>query len=225
MTDLDELREKWMEHDRKLDAILRVNERLLAASRLNRARSAMRCLGALLAAEALIQLAVVALLGNFAADHWTQPRFALPAAAVDAVAIALLAALVRQAVLAFGIDYGKPVTSLQRDLAALRILRIRYIQWIFLTAVAVWAPLLVVMMKGFFDLDAYALFGTAYLAANLLLGLALIPLGIWASRRFGPRLGASPFVRRIADSISGHSLRTAAASMAELSEFEKGEAA
>lgn len=225
MTDLDELRERWMEQDRKLDAILRVNERLLSASRLNRARSAMRRLGALLAAEALIQLAVVVALGNFLAGHFTQPRFALPAAAVDAAAIALLIALVRQAVLALGIDYGKPVTILQRDLAALRILRIRYVQWIFLTAVAVWAPLLVVAMKGFFGLDAYALFGTAYLAANLVLGLALIPLGIWASRRLGPRLGASPFFRRILDSISGHSLRTAAASMAELSEFEKGEAA
>lgn len=214
-----------MEQDRKLDAILRVNERLLSASRLNRARSAMRRLGALLAAEALIQLAVVVALGNFLAEHFTQPRFALPAAAVDAAAIALLIALVRQAVLAFGIDYGKPVTILQRDLAALRILRIRYVQWIFLTAVAVWAPLLVVTMKGLFDLDAYALFGAPYLAANLLLGLALIPLGIWASRRLGPRLGASPFVRGILDSISGHSLRTTAASMAELSEFEKGEAA
>ncbi len=225
MTDLDELRDKWIEHDRKLDAILRVNERLLAAPRLNRARSAMRGLGALLAAEALIQLAVVVVLGNFVAEHWTQPRFALPAAAVDAIAIGLLIALVRQAVLAFGIDYGKPVTILQKDLSALRILRIRYIQWILLTAVAVWVPLLIVTMKGLFDLDAYVLFGTAYLAANLLLGLALVPLGIWAARRFGPRLGAIPFVRRITDSISGHSLRTAMASMAELSEFEKGEAA
>jgi hypothetical protein len=57
MVNLDELEAQWAEHDRKLDANLRLSRRLLSASTLKRARSALQRLIAFVAIESLATLA------------------------------------------------------------------------------------------------------------------------------------------------------------------------
>ena len=175
---MDDLRKTWSEYDHKLDTNIRLSRQLLMATHLNRVRSPMRRLAFFLSLESVIQFAVVAALGSFIYEHIAMVRFALPAAALDVFTIAILIAMVRQIAGALQIDYDKPIAIIQKQLEDLRVLRIRYIQGIFLVATLVWTPLLIVVLKGFWELDAYRLFGTAYLVANLLLGLAIIPLEI-----------------------------------------------
>jgi flagellar biogenesis protein FliO len=69
-------------------------------------------------------------------------------------------------------------------------------------------------------LDAYKLFGTAFLLTNLAVGLAIIPLAIWASKRFGDRMGRSPVIQRLMRELAGYNLNAATARLATLSEFE-----
>ena len=221
MVEMDDLRKTWAEYDRKLDTNIRLSRKLLMASNLNRVRSPLRRLAFFVGMESVIQFAVVVALGSFIYEHIAMVRFALPAAALDVFAIAILIAMIRQIAGALQIDYDKPIAIIQKQLEDLRVLRIRYIQGIFLVATLAWTPLLIVALKGFWGLDAYRLFGGAYLMANLLVGLAIIPLAIWLSKKFGDRMGRSPVMQRLMKDLAGYNLNAAAGFLATLSEFEE----
>jgi hypothetical protein len=84
--------------------------------------------------------AVVVALGSFIYEHIAMVRVALPAAALDVFAIAILIAMIRQIAVGLQIDYDKPIAVIQKQLEDLRVLRIRYIQGIFLAATLAWTP-------------------------------------------------------------------------------------
>ena len=85
--ELDELKEKWAEHDRKLDESIRLNRRLLRDSYTRRARFALWRLAAMLAAGSILTLVVIVSLGRFIAQNWSMPKFAWPAIVLDLAAI------------------------------------------------------------------------------------------------------------------------------------------
>ncbi len=215
--ELDELQKRWAAQDRKLDQLLRMNVR---AHQLGRARSALQRLRAGLALELVLNVLAVAALGAFIGQHLLQLRFALPALALDVVAVSVLAATVRQYVLASEVDYDGPVTSSQRRLEALRVLRIRQTKWLLLLSPLLWAPLLVVGLRALWGVDAYAALGVPYLLVNLLFGVAFVLLMRWAARRWGPRLERSGWARRWAEALAGTSLTRALGQLASIAHFE-----
>lgn len=217
MLDLDELKHHWAEHDRKLDGSIRLSRQLLSATNLNGARSAMQRMAAFLGLEAAVWFAIVMALGSFIYEHIGILQFAVPAVASDVFAIGMLIAAIRQIVAARQIDYGRPIASIQKQLETLRVLRIRTTQWGLLAGVIVWAPFAIVVAKAFFGLDSYS---TAWLWANVLFGLSLIPLALWLSKKYGNRMGWSPFIQRLMNDIAGHNLTAAKVHLARLSEFE-----
>jgi hypothetical protein len=170
--------------------------------------------------EALGGLVTVLLLGNFLGDHVAELKFAIPAAFLDVLAIGFMINLILQIAVARQIDYGRPIAAIQKKLEELRVLRIRYVQGLLIVAVLAWPPLLVVAFAAL-GVDAYALFGAAYIWANVLVGLAVIPLAIWAARKIGDRAGGSPVVRYLVRTIGGSSLNAAGDFLATLSEFER----
>jgi hypothetical protein len=219
--DLDTLKEKWAEHDRKLDVSIRLNRQLLMATNMNRVRSPLRRFSFSMGLGALIGLIGPVILGPFIYQHWDEPRFALPAVILHVWVIANLAASIRQMAMALQIDYDKPIAVIQKQLESLRVLRIRITQWALLTGQVVWwIPFLIVALKGFWDMDAYDVFGTAFLLANLAVGLAIIPLAIWVSRKFEDRMGRSPIMQRLMRELAGSNLNAATGFLATLSEFE-----
>ena len=218
--DPEQLQEKWAEYDRKLDANLHVNRQLLSEMHLNRTRSALQRLIVGLTLEAVIELVVVVALGSFLYAHFATMRFALPAVILDVLAITLLAALIRQITLALSIDYARPIATIQKQLETLRIARIHYVQGIFLVATLAWTPLLIVALKGFFGWDAYHLFGAAFLIANLLVGLTVIPLAIWLSKRFGDQMGRSSIIQHFMRDLAGVNLNAASGFLSTISQFE-----
>jgi len=217
--DLDEFKQQWAEHDRKLEESIRLNRQLLNAANLNGARSAIGRLAAFLGLEAVVWFAIVAALGKFIYEHIGMPRFALSAIALDLFAIGMLAGTVRQIVASRRIDYGKPVALIQTQIEKLRVLRIRITQWGLLAGTVVWAPFTVVAAKAFLRLDLYS---AAWLWANVVFGLSLIPLVLWLSNKFGDRMRRSPFLQRLMKDIAGHSMNKATAFLRELSEFQNG---
>lgn len=220
MLDLDEMKKQWAGHDRKLDESIRLNRQLLSTTKLNGARSAMQRMAAFLGLEAAVQLAVVVALGSFIYEHLAMVRFALPAAALEVFAIAILVAMIAQIAVGLQIDYDQPIAVIQKQLEDLRVLRIRYIQGIFLAATLAWTPLMIVALEGFWELDAYRRFGTAFMVSNLLVGVAIIPLAFWLSRRFSDRMGRSPFIQRLMKDLAGYNLNAAAGFLTTLSQFE-----
>lgn len=217
MLDLDEMRKQWTQHDRKLEESIRLSRQLLSSTNLNGARSALQRLAASLSLEALFWFAIVIALGSFIYEHFGMVQFALPGAALDLYAIGMLAVTIRQIVAAQQIDYGRPIAVIQKQLETLRMLRIRITQWGLLAGAVVWAPFAIVAARVLFGLDVYS---AAWLWANVLFGLSLIPLAVWLSKKFGDRVSGAPFFERVMKDIAGHNLDAARAFLERLSEFE-----
>lgn len=214
--ELDELKERWAEHDRKLDQSIRLNRQLLRETYSRRTRMALWRLAAMLIAGALFMLAAIVWLGRFVAMNWPIPKFVVPAILLDLAAIAALAALNAQIGLALNIDYNQPVAEIQRRLEKLRVLRIRYCQAIFVTAALAWMPAFIVAMKGLLGVDVYHFFGTTWIVTNVAFGFAVLVLGIGLSKKFGPRMK-----RRFLRDLAGYNLNAASGFLATLAEFER----
>jgi len=210
--ELDELKERWAEHDRKLDESIRLNRRLLRDMYTRRARFALWRLAAMLAAGALCMLAIIVSLGRFIAQNWSMPRIAWPAIVLDVLAIATLAALNAQIGLALNINYNQPIAVIQKRLETLRKFRIRYIQAIFLMATLTWVPIFIVLTR---------LFDTAWVVANVVFGFLVLGIGVWVVRRYGDRLSNSAFGQRFLRDLAGYNLNAASGFLATLAEFEK----
>jgi hypothetical protein len=221
MMDIDVLQAKWAEHDRKLDLSIRLNRQLLMATNMNRVRTPLRRFAFFAGLEAAVGLVLPVILGQFIYAHWTEPRFVLPAVALDVWAIANVAALFREMAMALQINYDRPIATIQTQLESLRLLRIRVTQWALLTGQLVWwVPFTIVALKGFLGVDAYRVFGGVVLAVNVLFGLAIIPMAIWVSRKFGDRMGRSPIIQGLMRELAGYNLNAATRFLATLSEFE-----
>jgi serine/threonine-protein kinase len=223
--ELDDLKQSWQEADRKLDAGLRLNTVRLYVTTLKKAETSLRRLSWFLWLDLLVDIPLVVLLGSFIADHITEPRFVLPAVTIDLFVIALMGLGIRQLVALAGTDPGEPVVALQKRTESLRIERLRAVKLTLLASPLLWIPMLIVGLKGFLGVDAYAIFDHAWLAANVLLGLAVIPLAVWISRRYADRMGRSPFIQRVMRDLAGHNLNAAQNFLGTLARFEEGEAA
>lgn len=219
--ELDVLKEKWVEQDRKLDGIIRLSRQLLIAANMNRVRSPMRRFALFTGVGALLGLIGLVILGQFIHAHWAEPRFALPAMALHVWVIAYVVTSIRQMVMALQIDFDKPVTLVQKQIESLRVLRLQVVRWALLTGQLVWwIPLLVVTLKGFWGVDAYQVLGSGYLIANVAIGVAVIPVAIWASKKFGERLGSSPTMQWLMRELAGYNLNAAKGFLRTLSEFK-----
>ena len=218
MMDLDDLKEQWADLDRKLDVNIRLNRQLLNATRLTQTRSSMKRLSIYLGLELLLWVAIIVALGNFIYEHISAPHLAVSAIALDVYSIGMVILLARQIAAALQIDYGKPIATIQKQIETLRVSRIRSTQWAVLAGVVVWVAFMIVIFKAAFGLDIYE---PAWVWSNVAFGLALIPLAIWVSRKFGERMDRSPFIQGIMRSLAGYNLNAAATFLATLKQFEE----
>ncbi|MGP0075161.1 MAG: hypothetical protein ACLPWF_24890 [Bryobacteraceae bacterium] len=218
--ELDELKEKWAEYDRKLDVSIRLNQQLLRETYARRARFALWRLAGMLALGAIVTLPIIGVLGGFIAKNWATPKFAIAGMVLDAAAIAALAALIAQIALALSINYNQPVAVIQKRLETLRKFRIRYAQAILLISPLLWAPIFMVAMKGLLGLDVYRLFGLTWIVVNVAFGLGVLALGLWLARRFGARMAGTTFGQRFLRDLAGYNLNAASRFLATLAEFE-----
>lgn len=106
---------------------------------------------------------------------------------------------------------------------SLKVQRVRATMWTLLAAPLLWILVLIVALKGLIGLDAYAVFDGAWLAANVLFGVAVIPLAVWISRRQADRMDRSPFVQSLLRDIAGYNLNAAMGFLGSLEQFEEEE--
>ncbi len=217
--DMDELRSKWAEFDRKLETNLRINQHLLRVTYLGKAKSSLQWLAIGMVVEAAFDFAILSWLGRFAYEHREQMPFFLPGIGLYLLVLASFISLIRQIVLALTIDYSGPIAVMQKQLESLRVARIRLTQAVFLIAPLVWVPLLIVLLKNI-GVDAYKIISPAYLWANVGFGVAFMFLGLWLSKQFSARMDRSPFLQQLMRDIAGESLTRANGYLETLAEFE-----
>ncbi|MCG8352075.1 MAG: hypothetical protein MI924_30280 [Chloroflexales bacterium] len=223
--DLDALKQSWNEYDRKLDASLRLNRKLLRDIGLNKVETALQRKSRSIAVELGVNTVILILLGMFIAEHITELRFLAPALVLHLFAILDTSVLVRQLIMLRSIDYESPVVAIQKQVELVRIQRLKTTKWILILSPLLWTPLLVVSMKGLFEVDAYAVLSMTWLALNLLFGLAFIPLMIWVARRYADRMQRSPVLQGLMNDIAGRNLNAAMHFLHTVTRFEADEPA
>ena len=216
--ELDELKTLWTAQNHKLDAVIRLNRQLLDAPIKDQARSALNRLAGWTVVNAIGVWAGVPLMGIFIAHPHTSLKFVVPALFLDAYSVASMIMLIRQVVAIRRLDYSQPVTSIQKQLEALRIMRIRSSRWIWMTMPLMWPPVIIVAAKGLLGLDLYVL-SPGWLIVNGVLGLAMIPLIWWMAHRV--ERSNSPTMQRLLHHIGGRNLNAATAFLASIADFEE----
>src|SRR5262245_849125 len=196
--ELDELKTRWKDTDRRLEALerpLRLALQLARAGTLDRMRSKLRAVRLVLWYEVAFGVLAALLLGSYLFKHLGTLRFALPAAVLHIGAVVTLAVAVRQLVALGQVDYAGPVVGIQRRLAELGLVRARANRWLLLSAPLLWAFLVVVVPHGLIGLDVYRAFGVPWIAANFGFGAAILAAEAWLRRRFAGGSGSSAFQR------------------------------
>ncbi|MBV9719944.1 MAG: hypothetical protein JOZ77_11540 [Candidatus Eremiobacteraeota bacterium] len=217
--EIDEIKSLWAQSNRRLEQSMRLNTLLLEQWNLREFGTFLTRFRREVGRELAINIGGVVLLGFFASQHLREPQFLIPTGAIYVYGIALIVAAARQLAACSAIDYDEPVATIQMRLERLRIARIKSTLWTLLFAPLMWLPLFIVGARGVFGWNVYAA-GPAWIAGNLLFGLAVIPLGVFVAKRYGTRLSHSAAMRRMADEIAGRSLTKALESLDSIRRFE-----
>jgi hypothetical protein len=164
----------------------------------------------------IVQLVVGSLIVLWAGSYWFahlgQTHLAVYGVAIHLYGLGLLIASALQLARLARVDYRKPVLEVQRQLVALRRLRIGSDRLLTIAGFVVWVPIVFVAANAV-GLDVWQARPAAVLA-NLAAGLGLAALVAWLMHRF-----RDTFER----DATGRSLREAEAELAELAQSERGE--
>ena len=217
---LEELRDEWSDHSRRLDERLRLSAHLLRDDWIERQRERVWKLGPFGKFSMAVWIATTLLLGLFLGTHVNQPALFVTALILDIWVIVTGIAHLHQQQAVRNLDFGLPLLELQARVESIRIARIRFFNFAFLTGQIVWWIPFVVVVAGAFGANLYlSPQFRAYAAWNIALGIAFIPLAIWISRRYGERLSRSSIVRHITDSIAGRDIAAAREYLEKLRRF------
>ena len=216
---LDDLKTTWAAHGALLERSLRIDERKLRDTSLGRSRRALAPYVAWLAVQLLAGVAGIATVMPILWDHLTDLRYLGIGGALVWFVILVNAQTGRLFVAALGLDWSGPVTTLQRDLEAMKVLEYRVFKWALLGGIVAWLPALLLLFEAWTGVPALEHVHGGWLLANVAFGLGVLAAGQAWSREHVERADLAPWVRRFVDGLSGHGLRAATRHLEELRAF------
>ena len=184
-----------------------------------RARAPLAVLTAGIIFELIVSAIALVALGAFMYNNIAAPQFVFPAAALDLYAIFIVQGLIRQLIAIHAVQYWEPVTIVQRRFETVRRTRLLFTQITVALMALAWTPLLIVALKAFFGVDAYATLGTAYIVANVLFGLAALAGFIAIAKRYGAQLSQIPALAGLANALEGCDLARTSELLKTIAEF------
>lgn len=231
---LDDLKEAWAAHGAALERSLAIDERLLREMLLRKVRFRLAPYVLCRALEVALGVALILAVVPVLAAHVAEPRYVVVGGALAVFTVWLTALCAYLLVNSLRLDYGGPVTVLQRDIERIKLVEYRAFKWALLGGVLFWLPFLLVLfealtralMRHHIDqpgIDALARVQLPYLALNLVVGLVVLAAGQVWSKRYVEGSEPAPWARRLVDALSGRSLRSVASHLAELARFERDE--
>ncbi|MDR3687760.1 MAG: hypothetical protein P4L46_00155 [Fimbriimonas sp.] len=155
-------------------------------------------------------MATMFAMGNLIGDHIsaiaTTPTLALPAVLVDLLALVTIILASRQLHMIATLDYSKPTSEALRLVAALRNLRARSTQYLFLICLPLWSVFPIVLGQALFGFNFIRSVNWPWLISNVMFGIAVAIALAVAARKLADR---SEVLERIDDAIAGAGLARA----------------
>lgn len=218
--ELDELKQTWNEHARKLDRILSLNLQGLKTAQLDKTRSALGRFKTFRVFEMVVGILVLIPLGSYIADRISVPTLAIPALIVAASILVPVIANIRQLILLGRIGYADPVTSIQRKLEEIKLQYLRSFRLPVLM-LPLYLAYVVVGLNLIFGLDVLAHANAAFLWANLAVSLIFVVPAIWILRNLSFKNTDNPVIRALVHGNGGRQMVAAMEFLKALEEFEE----
>jgi hypothetical protein len=217
--ELDELKQTWIEHARKLDRVLSLNLQGLKTAQLDKTRSALGRFKAFRVFEILVGFAVLLWVGSYIADHISVPTLAIPALIFAASVLVAVIGNIRQLALLGQISYADPVATIQRKLEEMKLHFLRTIR-LMAFMLPLYMVYVVVGLNLFFGMDVLAQSNPAYLWANLAVSLIFIAPAVWVFRNLSFKNIGNPVIRALVHGSGGKEMIAAVEFLKGLQDFE-----
>jgi serine/threonine-protein kinase len=221
--DLDDLKAEWAKRDQALRQSLQTQTKLSRALLMETQMQKLRSSNGMNAFELIIYIAFIMFFGATAASSWGHWTVFVPTVLLDIWTIAMGALTFAERARLRQVDFSAPVLDIQKRLAALQSERARVFQWAFLTGqILWWTPFILVLFWALLRVDLLAMSEPvrSFVAINIAVGVALIPVLLWVAHGIGPKLAKSGVGRSMLDSVTGRDLAEARAIAARLAQFE-----
>lgn len=224
--DLNELKNIWQSHGKKLDENIRLNKDILKKMNLEKTHSAVQRFSVTPYLGLIVGLLTLIYLGGFISHHTEMPRFLIPAGLIAGFALFQILFSIYQASMLRSINYDAPVTGIQKRLMSLTVSRIRYLTVTRFAYPLLWLPVIIVALKGIWGVDYYEALNWQWFTIQMSLGAAFSIFGIWLSFIYALNKVRSPLLQKLLENIAtyditGKNLVTAAGYLAEIKLFER----
>ncbi len=216
--ELNELKQTWTEHARKLDRILSLNLQGLKTAQLDKTRSALGRFKAFRLFEIVIGILILIPLGSYIADRISVPTLAIPGLIFAASVLVPVIGNIRQLILLGRISYADPVTTIQRNLEEIKLHFLRSFRLPVLM-LPLYMAYVVVGLNLVFGMDVLAQSSAAYLWANLAFSLILVAPAIWVLRNLSFKNVDNPVIRALVHGNGGKQMIAALEFLKALQEF------
>jgi len=217
--ELDELKQAWNEHARKLDRVLSLNLQGLKRAQLDQTKSALGRFKIFQVFEILVGFAVLLWSGSYIADHVAVPTLAGPALILAASALGAVIGNIRQLVLLGQISYADPVATIQRKIEEMKLHFLRTIR-LMAFMLPLYMVYVVIGLNLVFGWDVLAYADKMFLWANLLVSLIFIAPAVWVFRNLSFRNIGNPVIRALVHGSGGKQMIAALEFLEALQEFE-----
>lgn len=217
--ELDELKQTWAEHARKLDRILSLNLQGLKTAQLDKTRSVLERFKAFRLFETLVGIFFLIPLGFHIAHHISVPTLVIPAFILAASFLLPVIDNIRQLLLLGKISYADPVTTIQRELEEIKLHFLRS----FRMPVLMLPLYMVYIVVGFnllFGVDILAHSDATFLWVNLLVSLVFIAPAVWILRNLSFKNTDNAVIRALVHGSGGKQMIAALEFLKSLQEFE-----
>jgi hypothetical protein len=217
--ELDELKQTWNEHARKLDRVLSLNLQGFKTAQLDKTQSALGRFKMYLVFEMIIGIALLLASGAYMADHFSVPTLAVPALIFAASALIAVIGDIRELILLGQINYADPVTTIQKKLERIKLHFLRTIRLMVLM-LPLYLVYVVLGMNLLFGWDILAHGDKAFLWANVVFSLLLIVPAAWLFRNLTFQNIGHPVIRAFVNGGGGKQILAAMEFLNALQEFE-----
>ncbi|PZR75522.1 MAG: hypothetical protein DLM73_05185 [Chthoniobacterales bacterium] len=218
--ELDELKQTWSDHARKLDRVLSLNLQSLKMAQVDKTESALARFKAFRLFEMLVGLLILIPLGFYIAHRISIPTLAIPAFIFAASVLVPVIANLRQLILLGQISYADPVTSIQRKLEEIKLHFLRS----FRLPVLMLPLYMAYVVLGFnllFGVDILARGDATFLWVNLAISLIFLAPAIWVLRNLSFTNIDNPVIRVLVHGNGGKQMIAAFEFLKALQEFEE----
>lgn len=202
--DMTELERAWGTLEQQLGAQALALQRIDSHRRVDDVRARLRLLSLGQWLQLAVGLLIVLWAGGYWWDHWGTPHLVAYGFGMHLYGLGLLVFASLQLVRVLTLDYRQCVVGMQRQLLALRKLRILSERVLLPVGMVAWVPMLFVLLRHF-GLDVW-LDRPAVVWWNLAAGVVLALLCVWLMKRypdFFDREAVGGSLRRAEDELAG----------------------